>query len=231
MNIEVLTLYTERFKKDSYDLIIVIDTLRAGTTIAKALYNGALGVYPVAEVEKAFEIRKKIPSAILAGERKSFKIEGFDLGNSPREFTKDVVNGKNIVLTTSNGTQAVERFKGYGLMVSMALCNCESVANYSKNYEDVLVVCSGSHGEVTLEDAYTAGKYISLLDMPALNDAGVLVKHVADEEDIKILKTSHHGRYLSQIGMGEDLLEACRKIEIVPILKEDPFRMNFFGGE
>ncbi len=231
MEVEVLNIYTEHFKKDSYDLILIIDTLRAGTTIAKALSNGALAVYPVAEVDKAFELKKKIPSAVLAGERKSFKIEGFDLGNSPRHFTENTVKGKNVVLTTSNGTQAVERFKGHGPIISMALSNYKAVVDYSKDFERVLIVCAGSHGEMALEDVYTAGKYVSELEMPALNDAAFVAKCIAKEEEIKILKSSQHGRYLSQIGMGEDLIDACEQIKIVPILKKDPFEMYFFGGE
>ncbi len=82
MNVEVLSIPCEHVKKDSYDLVIVIDTLRAGTTIAKALSNGASAVYPVGSVEEAVNLKKKIPSSLLAGERKSFKIDGFDLGNS-----------------------------------------------------------------------------------------------------------------------------------------------------
>ncbi len=150
MNVEVLSLPCEHFKRDSYDLIVVIDTLRAGTTIVQALFNGARGVYPVLSVEEAMMLKSKIPSCLLAGERKSFKIEGFDLGNSPLEFTEDKVKGKNIILTTSNGTRTVEKFKGYGPMVSMAISNVKSVANFSKDRGEILVACSGRHGEVAL---------------------------------------------------------------------------------
>ena len=231
MNVEVISLPCEHLKRDSYDLVIVIDTLRAGTTIAKALHNGAMGVYPVATVEEAKKLKEKVPSSLLAGERKSFKIKGFDLGNSPLEFGEDKIKGKNVILTTSNGTQAVKKFKEYAPIVSMALSNVKSVAKFSNSYENILVVCSGSHGEMALEDLYTAGRYISYLDFPALNDGGIIAKSISNEEPIKILKLSHHGRYLSQNGMGKDLAEACSQIDVVPMLKKDPFEIDFFGGK
>ncbi len=229
MNVEVLSIPCEHVKKDSYDLVIVIDTLRAGTTIAKALSNGASAVYPAGSVEEAVNLKKKIPFSLLAGERKSFKIDGFDLGNSPLEFNEKVVKGKNMILTTSNGTQAVNKFKAYGPLVSMALSNVKSVAEFSKSCENVLVVCSGSHSEVALEDLYTAGKYISYLDLPALNDNGIVAKSISSEKEIKILKMSHHGRYLSQHGMEMDLYEAIKETKVVPNLKKDPFGIDFFG--
>ncbi len=233
MNIEVLSIPSEKPRHDSYDLIIVIDTLRAGTVIAKAVFNNAMGVYPVSTVGEALKLRKVIPSSILAGERKSFKIKGFDLGNSPLEFTKENVEGKNVVLTTSNGTKTVERFKEYGKVVTMAISNVHAVVDYtnSKSFQNVLVVCSGSHGEMAMEDLYTAGKYVSTFKMPALNDGAMVALSISKEEPLKILKTSHHGRYLSEHGMIQDLVESCAEIDVVPILKKDQSGVEFFGGE
>ncbi len=231
MNIEVLSIPSEKPKHDSYDLVIVVDTLRASTVIAKALYNGAMGVYPASTIEKALKLRKLIPSVVLAGERKSFKIEGFDLGNSPLEFTKENVEARNVVLTTSNGTKTIEKFKGYGKLASMAISNVKATANYSnsKNFQNVLVVCSGSHGEIAMEDFYTAGKYVSMFEMPALNDGAMMALSISKEAPLKILKTSHHGRYLSEHGMVQDLVESCVKIDVVPILKKGPIGLIFFG--
>lgn len=233
MNIEVLSVPSEKPKHDSYDLVIVIDTLRAGTVIAKAIFNNAMGVYPAKTVEEALKLKERVPSPILAGERKSFKIKGFDLGNSPLEFTKERVEGKNVVLTTSNGTKTIEKFKGYGKLTSMAVSNVNSIANYSssKNFQDVLVVCSGSHGEVAMEDLYTAGKYVSMLERPALNDGAMIALLMSKEEPLKIFKTSHHGRYLSEHDMVQDLIESCVKIDVVPLLNKDQAGVEFFGGE
>ncbi len=231
MNVEVLSIPTEKPRRDSYDLIITIDTLRASTVIIKALYNSAMGVYPVSTLSEAKKLKTILPSAILAGERKSFKIKGFDLGNSPLEFTKDNVNGKNIVLTTSNGTKVVKKFKKFGKTVTMALSNVKSVVEYSKNFQNILVVCSGSHGEVAMEDLYTAGVFVSMLEMPALNDGGLIARALSNEKPIKILKTAHHGRYLSEKGMAEDLVESCIERDVIPVLKRDPSGLNFFGRQ
>ncbi len=233
MNIEVLSIPSEKPRHDSYGLVVVIDTLRAGTVISKAIFNNAMGVYPVSTIEKAFELKERIPSPILAGERKSFKIKGFDLGNSPLEFTKENVEGKNVVLTTSNGTKTIERFKEYGKIVTMAISNVHAVVDYtnSKSFQNVLVVCSGSHGEIAMEDLYTAGKYVSMFERPALNDGAMISLSISKEEPLKILKTSHHGRYLSEHGMAQDLVESCVRTDVVPILKKDQAGVEFFGGE
>ncbi len=228
MNVEVLSVPTEKPRRDSYDLVVVVDTLRASTVIVKALHNGAMAVYPVGTISEAEEVKSVLPLAILAGERKSFKIKGFDLGNSPLEFTEENVKGKNVVLTTSNGTKAVKKFQGYGTTVSMAFSNVKSVASYSKEFQNILVVCSGSHGELALEDLYTAGVFVNQLEMPALNDGGLIARTLSSEDPIKVFKTAHHGRYLSEKGMAEDLVESCIERDVVPILKRDPMGLEFF---
>lgn len=190
-----------------------------------------MGVYPVSTLSEAKKLKTILPSVILAGERKSFKIKGFDLGNSPLEFTKDNVDGKNIVLTTSNGTKVVKKFKKFGKTVTMALSNVKSVVEYSKNFQNILVVCSGSHGEVAMEDLYTAGVFVSMLEMPALNDGGLIARALSNEEPIKILKTAHHGRYLSEKGMAEDLVESCIERDVIPVLKRDPAGLDFFARQ
>ncbi len=229
MNIEVLLIPAQRPRLDSYDLIAVIDTLRASTVIVKALDVGAMGVYPVHSIPSARMVKKSIPSAVLGGERKSFRIPGFDLGNSPFEYTEESVGGRNVVITTTNGTRAVKMHEGYGEIVAMALSNFRAVAEYSGKLHNVLVVCAGSHGEVSLEDSYTAGRFISMFEMPALNDGAILARSISKEDPMKVMKTSHHGRYLSAKGMGEDLEEACVERNVIPILRKDPTGLAFFG--
>lgn len=229
MNIEVLLIPAQRPRLDSYDLVAVIDTLRASTVIVRALDVGATGVYPVHSIPSARAAKKAIPSAVLGGERKSLRIPGFDLGNSPSEYTKESVGGKNVVITTTNGTRAVKAHEGYGEIVALSLSNYRSVAGYAKKMHNVLVVCAGSHGEVSFEDSYTAGKFISLFEMPALNDGALLASSLSGEEPLKVLKTSHHGRYLSAKGMAGDLEEACVERNVIPILRKDPTGLAFFG--
>ncbi len=231
MKIEVLLLPSQRPRLDSYDLVAVIDSLRATTVIVKAIESGAMGIYPVKSVAQAKRFKGIVPNALLAGERRAFKIKGFDLGNSPLEFTRENVSGKNVILTTTNGTKAANIYQNYGKVVAMALSNVKVIADYSKNFQNLLLVCAGSHGEISLEDSYTAGKFISYFDMVSLNDGAMLAREISGSDPMKILKTSHHGRYLSSIGMGEDLEESLVERNIIPILKVDMFNLKFFGGE
>ncbi|HEX5521730.1 MAG TPA: 2-phosphosulfolactate phosphatase, partial [Longimicrobiaceae bacterium] len=89
--------------------VVVIDVLRAGTTIVEALAAGARAIYPAASTEEAIRIATNLgrSEVVLCGERKCLPIEGFDLGNSPREFTPERVSGKTLVMTTTNGTRAI----------------------------------------------------------------------------------------------------------------------------
>lgn len=229
MKAEVLLLPLKpRF--DSYDLVIIVDTLRATTVISRAIHEGAMGVYPTTSILQAKRLQKLIPNAILAGERKAFKIKGFALGNSPSEFTRENVGGKNVIITTTNGTKTIERYKNYGKVVAMALSNLRAIYEYSKNFHDLLIVCAGSHGEISLEDTYTAGRFVNLFNNIGLNDGGILARQIAKEDASKILKISRHGRYLSEIGMNSDLEEALVEKDVVPILKLDVNNINFFGG-
>jgi|UniRef100_A0A7V3REV2 2-phosphosulfolactate phosphatase len=230
MRIEVLLVPVQKPRLDFYDLVVVIDTLRATTVISKALESGAMGVYPVRSISEARKIKGMVPSTILAGERKAFRIEGFDLGNSPSEFSPEKVSGKNVILTTTNGTKAVREFEKYGQVVAMALANLKAVVRYSDKFKNILVVCSGSHGEVSLEDTYTAGRYISFFEMPALNDGGIVALSLSKKDPVEILKSAHHGRYLSENGMEEDLEAAVVERDVIPILKEDSMNLKFFGG-
>jgi 2-phosphosulfolactate phosphatase len=231
MRIEVLLLPSQKPRLDSYDLVIIIDTLRATTVIVKVVEVGAMGIYPVKTITEAMRLKEIVPNALLAGERKAFKIKGFDLGNSPLEFTKENISGKNVILTTTNGTKVANIYQNYGKVVAMALSNVETVAHYSKNFQNLLLVCAGSHGEVSLEDSYTAGKFISFFDMVSLNDGGILAREISRSDPMKILKTSHHGRYLSSVGMEEDLEASLIERKAIPVLKTDMINLKFFGGE
>lgn len=230
MRIEVLLLPSQKPRLDSYDAVAIVDTLRATTVIVKAISSGAIGIYPVNSVAKAKYLNKIIPNSILAGERNALKIKGFDLGNSPSEFSNESISGKNVILTTTNGTKAADMYKDYGTVVAMALSNVKDVVNFCTKFKNVLIVCAGSHGEVSLEDTYTAGKFVSFFDMASLNDGAIIARKISNEDSITTLKSSHHGRYLSSLGMEKDLEEALNEQNVIPILKTDMMNLKFFGG-
>ena len=148
---------------------LVIDVLRASTTIVTALGNGAAYVVPVQTVEDA-RARKVALGAgtILAGERNSDPPEGFDLGNSPLEFTPDRVRDRPIVLTTSNGTRALTAARGAAAVGVAALVNAGATAAWaSAQGRDVVLICSGELGASSLEDEACAGVLVARLTADA----------------------------------------------------------------
>lgn len=228
-----LFLTPEPFRKaDLADkTIVVIDVLRATTTICAALNAGARAVIPASERGRASDIRIKIGSdnSILAGERDGIKIEAFDMGNSPLEFTPELVDGKFVILCTTNGTPVLEHATKAKNVFCAALVNISKVAGevYKQN-SDLIIVCSGKSGEFSMEDTICAGMLIELLQSEynistQLNDAGslALLLYKDNSSDLpRAVAGGEHGRYLASIGFNEDISFASRvdTIEIIPAL-------------
>src|ERR1700728_2869450 len=106
----------------------VIDVIRATSTIVTALARGAAGVQPVASVDVAFALKERNPKALLAGERGGRALPGFDLGNSPEDFTPEHVRGRPVILTTTNGTQALAACDGARAVITASLLNLDAAA-------------------------------------------------------------------------------------------------------
>ena len=145
---------------------VVFDILRATSTMITALANGARAVIPVAGIPEALAIRWREPAVLLAGERDGLRIStnltggvSFDLGNSPREFTRDRVEGKTIVRTTTNGTRALRACAGAGTTLVGSFLNLRAVTRWieARRPPDLLVVCGGTLDQVALEDMLAAG--------------------------------------------------------------------------
>jgi 2-phosphosulfolactate phosphatase len=142
---------------------VVVDVLRATSTIAQALESGYRRVFCCEEIEEARELRERLGDAILAGERRGEVIPGFDLGNSPREFLEP--RGETLVLSTTNGTRAiVAAARNAGAVLVGSLLNLDAVAGAVRaGGTDVEVVCAGFEARLTLDDAYCAGRIAELL--------------------------------------------------------------------
>jgi len=146
--------------------VVVIDVLRATTTIVTALANGAKAVVPAATSEEAVRLTANLEKngILLAGERKSLKIEGFQLGNSPREMTPEVVAGKTIFLSTTNGTPALVAAQAGAPVLVGGAVNFTALAERARalftERSDLAIVCAGREKQFALEDAYTAGRLI-----------------------------------------------------------------------
>ena len=146
--------------------VVVIDVLRATTTIVTALANGAKAVVPAATSEEAVRLTANLEKngILLAGERKSLKIAGFQLGNSPREMTPEVVAGKTIFLSTTNGTPALVAAQAGAPVLVGGAVNFTALAERARalftERSDLAIVCAGREKQFALEDAYTAGRLI-----------------------------------------------------------------------
>ena len=207
---------------------VVIDVIRATTTIVTAFGHGVRSVLPVASPEEARRARAATPDAVLAGERGGKRMAGFDLGNSPREFTREAVGGRDVILTTSNGTKAL-RAVGEGRVVAIgAFLNRAAVADWLvARGEDALIVCSGYEGIFSLEDSVCAGAVVDramaqsgeLMLGDGARASQVLWARYAPELP-HLLPDTGWGRHVVSIGLGPDL-ELCAALDVtdaVPVM-------------
>jgi 2-phosphosulfolactate phosphatase len=151
---------------------VVFDVLRATSSMVTALANGASAIFPVATIAEALALRKKSAEVLLAGEREGLRIGSeltggvaFDVGNSPREFTKDLVNGLQIVMTTTNGTRALRACAGAKRVVVGSFLNLSATAKFvlQMNPAQLLIICSGTFEQAAYEDMLGAGALCELL--------------------------------------------------------------------
>jgi 2-phosphosulfolactate phosphatase len=150
----------------SRTVCVVFDVLRATTSMVSALANGAEAIIPVGEISEALSIRQERPQVLLAGEREGLRIRGnltggveFDLGNSPREFTADKVQGRTIVMTTTNGTRALRACMGARAVLVSCFLNLRATYLWlmEQRPTNLVLVCSGTFEEAALEDVLAAG--------------------------------------------------------------------------
>lgn len=204
------------------DVVVVLDVIRATTTLTQALASGAVGVVPVESIEQARQVAAE-RGALLAGERGGHPPEGFDLGNSPRQMTPDLVGGRELVLTTTNGTRALHRCLSAGHVLTGALVNAEATARRVAQLapERTILVCSGSRGEITADDVVGAGCLVgnlTLLTGAQPGDGARVAAAMFDawRHDLPgLLRRSRSGRRLLGEGLGGDL-PVCARVDSLP---------------
>lgn len=211
-------------------VVAVIDVLRASTSIAVALANDARAVIPLESSEdvvnrsKAFE-RTQV---LLAGERRMVAIPGFDLGNSPLEFVRETVEGKTVLMTTTNGTVAIAAATAARDAVVASYVNFSAVLAMLRSAlrggSDVAILCAGREKHFALEDAACAGRYVhhvsKRLQSLEMNDAALaatLIERRYGDNLVKMFEASSHGRALKEAGFGADL-EACARVDSYPVI-------------
>lgn len=145
--------------------VVVIDVLRATTTIAAAIAAGAREVIPCGEVDEARAVAARFAKGevLLGGERGGLKIPGFDLGNSPSEYTPERVGGKSVVFTTTNGTQAFLRCRQAGRVVTAGFVNLSAVVAAIQDAKRIDLLCAGTRALITGEDVLLAGCFVHRL--------------------------------------------------------------------
>lgn len=195
--------------------VVVIDVLRASSTIITALTNGAKEIVPVATVEFAVKVSGGMfgGKTLIGGERNTKKIDGFALGNSPFEYSRDVVEGKYIVFYSTNGSKAIVKAKFAEDLYVCAFNNLSAVYKHLLNLnKDVEILCAGNDNLFSLEDSVCAGKLIKKLKKKnkkiELSDSGAAAMALFDRfgEDIfDLLKNSEHGQKLLENGFEKDV--------------------------
>jgi 2-phosphosulfolactate phosphatase len=210
-------------------VVAVIDVLRASTTIAAALANGARTVIPVEDVDEVMARAKQFDAGQVrtAGERKMLPIPGFDMGNSPLEFTTSSVAGCTVIITTTNGTRALMALQGARDIVVASYVNHAAVSamlRAAARSNDISIVCAGTEGHFSFEDAACAGRYVRSITQASpsitMNDAAracALIDGRYGDNIAEIFKESSHGRALAEAGFGDDLL-ACAQLDTHPVV-------------
>ncbi len=207
-------------------VVLVIDVLRATTTMTVALDQGAEKVIPVESIEECLSYKDK-PNHLLAGERGGQRVEGFSYGNSPFEFMDGVIKGKTLVLTTTNGTRAIEYSKGAYKVIVGGFLNFTALTKWIiAESRDTLLLCSGWRDKFNLEDTVFAGAVINhlkeyfLVDSDAAFAAEKLYLN-SRRNMMHFMKQSSHYKRLAQFGVINDIKYCLRPdlTDVVPVLK------------
>jgi 2-phosphosulfolactate phosphatase len=204
---------------------VVIDVLRATTSIVVAFQHGCRSILPVVSVEEAHRAHTAAPDGVLAGEEGGKQIPGFDLGNSPREFSREAVRGRNLILTTSNGTKALRAIGDGRRVVIGAFRNRAAVGDrLAASGVDSLIVCSGYEGAFSLEDAVCAGaivdRAIEISPSVILGDAARACQALWREfrsDVLRLLSETGWGRRLVSLGFGADL-PICAEVDVTDVV-------------
>lgn len=212
--------------------VVVVDILRATSSMVTAFAHGIEGIYPVAKLEDCRAMKSK--GYLIAGERDGEKVSDFDLGNSPFEYKAENLKGQQIAFTTTNGTQAIAKSIGAKEIIIGAFLNLSAVADHLiKSNNSILIVCAGWKGKVNLEDTVFAGALVEKLknNFTLACDAPLAAQHLynaAKADMVNFLSESSHVKRLNKLNIHEDM-EFCLTIDkysIVPILDAGILRLK-----
>ena len=210
-------------------VVVVIDVLRATSVIVTALASGAKEIIPTLTVEEAFEKKSSLGgNVILAGERQAKIVEGFDLSNSPLLFTKDFVDGKTVILSTTNGTKALSIASGGDEVFVASILNVKAVVKKLLELgKDIMIVNAGTNGKLSTDDFICGGYIISEISNGTscdLTDIAKISKDIYENnKDVRAyIENATHYEVLKSLGLEADIEFCCKKdiFDIVPEFKD-----------
>lgn len=186
---------------------VVFDVLRATSSMITGLAHGAVEIHPVTTIDEAFAMKKRLPHAVLGGERHGDRIEGFDVGNSPLEYLD--LGGRTIITTTTNGTVALRACEKAERVLVGAILNIDALAAELRRTqpEQVVLVCAGTFADFALEDAVAAGLLIGEIEHAELTDSAYASLAITRlyPEPIEVLRRARNGRALHAKGRSAEV--------------------------
>lgn len=214
--------------ENKFEIVVVIDVLRATSAICSAIHSGVNSIIPVSTVEEALAYKEK--GFIVGAERQGEIVEGFDIGNSPYSYMNPELAGKDIVLTTTNGTRAINIASQAPMVVIGSLVNLKYLVDWLlQENKNVLCLCSGWKGSFNLEDTICGGaiadELIKTGQFTSNEDSSVAAKYLyqsAKGNYFGFLKSSSHRRRLKRLNLNEDV-KFClnpNQLDVIPILKD-----------
>lgn len=241
MHIDVIISADDIKKEKLKDkVVVIIDVLRATSVMVTALNNGCKKVIPVREVKEAMEIaRQDKENNLLGGERDGIKIEGFHFSNSPLDYTKEAIEGKTLIMTTTNGTRAIKNSEGADMILIAAMINGRAVAEKLVELKkDVVFVNAGTYGQFSMDDFITCGYIVScmkesLKDKGAdvsLSDIAITAQYIyeANPDIFSFVEKADHYKRLQRLNCNEDLTYCFTKdiVDIVPMYEANEIKIT-----
>ncbi|MBD7910897.1 MULTISPECIES: 2-phosphosulfolactate phosphatase family protein [Clostridium] len=213
------------------NIVVVIDMLRATSVITTALMNGCKEVIPLLTVEEAFEMRKRLgkENCILGGERRAVRIDGFDLSNSPLEYTKEQVFGKTIIITTTNGTRTLTNCTAADKIFVGCMLNARALANRLMEVnKDLVIVNAGTNGQFSMDDYICTGLIINEIkkinNNVELTDIAFTAEKLYEESTnvLEYISNARHYNVMINLGLEKDINYCVQKniTNIVPEYSE-----------
>ena len=218
--------------------VVMIDVLRASTSITMGLYNGARDVLVASSVSEASELAAQLgrDDVLLCGERDGKLVEGFNIGNSPGDYTKDRVRARTLIFGTSNGTPALVKASEARELYICGFVNVNEVINVLTAKDDVTpiaILCAGNKNRFAMEDALCGGLLVSRIKSKLENrfmhndaaQTALILSNNMGNNLTEMLRKVDHGRYLIEIGMEDDLpiCAAIDSVPTVPVMRDGKF--------